>query len=196
MPAGVQGLAEAYSFLGNAGASAREELGVELAIIGREILAAQRADAPKATGKLDAALSLQLLLANLKVRIGLLLGGRDAGKINGRRDKGRSGGPFYGRIVEFGRRAQTVLVTRRIKRRRVKGNGRNGTIRTVTYATPKRRMRRRSSPNAGSFVGDPYKLRVQAKEGRPFVAQPLLREVADQHIGEYWGRVLARMGGA
>lgn len=192
----VQGLAEVYALFDQLPTAAHEEMAVELGVIARELSAAQHADVARDTGALDNALSYELLLDRLKVKVGLLRGARGASTFNGRSFKGKAGGPFYGRIVEHGRAAQTVLVTRRIKKRRVVGNGRNGTTRRVILATPKRKLRRRSSPNAGTFVGDPYKLRVKAKEGRPFVAQPLLVEVAESHLSNFWADALARLGNA
>jgi len=190
----VQGLADAYSLLDHLPTAAHEELAVEMGVIARELSAAQRADVAKDTGALEAALTYQLELERLQVKVGLLSGARSARTFNGRTFKARAGGPFYGRIVESGRAAQTVLVTRRIKKRKVKGNGRNGTKRRVLLTTPKRRLRRGSSPNAGTFVGDPYKLRVKAKAARPFVAQPLLVEVAENHLSDFWVDALARLG--
>lgn len=190
----VQGLADAYSLLDHLPTAAHEELAVEMGVIARELSAAQRADVAKDTGALEAALTYQLELERLKVKVGLLSGARGARTFNGRSFKARPGGPFYGRIVEGGRAAQTVLVTRRIKKRKIKGNGRNGNKRRVILTTPKRRLRRSSSPNAGTFVGDPYRLRVKAKAARPFVAQPLLVEVAESHLSDFWANALARLG--
>jgi hypothetical protein len=191
---GIQGLAETYSLLDQLPSAAHEELAVELALMARELSAAQHADVAKDTGELDAALTYQLLLSRLKIKVGLLSGGRAGYTFNGRQRKALAGGPFYGRFVEGGRAAQTVLVTRRIKKRKVRGNGRNGTTRRVIYKTPKRRLRRNSSPNRGSFVGDPYKIRVKAQAARPFVAQPLLVEVAESHLSDFWANALARTG--
>lgn len=146
--------------------AAREQLSVEMAIIGREVLAAQRADVAKDTGATEAALTLQLLVEQLKVRIGLIKGSSSRGSRNG----------FVGRLIEFGRKAQTVVVTRRLKRR-VRGNGRYGTKRRVIYE------------------GKPYTLRVRAMAPRPFIAQPELRDAAEQHLSEYWQKVLTRAGG-
>lgn len=190
----VEGLAETYSLFDQLPQAAEDELAVELAIIGREILTAQHADVAKDTGALDAALSLQLLLERLKIRVGLLIGGRGAGKINGRRDKGRAGGPFYGRFVEFGRSAQTVLVTRRVKRRRVRGNNRGGNSRRTEFLSASERLRRRG-PNRGSAIGSPYKMRVKGKGARPFVAQPLLQEAGSAILSDFWAKALQRLGG-
>lgn len=192
--ADVQGLGEAYSYLGDIEAQARDEMAVEIGIVSREILAAQKADVAKATGKLEAALTQEVLLDRLRARVGLLLGSRAAGKtVSGRLQKAKAGGPFYGRIVEGGRSEQTVVVTRRLKRR-VVGNGR-GSKRRVIYEGASKRLRRRG-PNKGTPIGSPYKMRVKAMAARPFVAQPLLIEAGEQHLAEYWSRLLGRAGGA
>jgi len=189
----VQGLAEAYSLMDQLPTAAHEELAVELAVMARELSAAQHQDVAKATGALDAALSYQLLLDRLQIKVGLLRGAREGGSFNGRQRKAVAGGPFYGRIVEFGRKAQTVVVTRRIKKRRIRGNGRNGTTRRVIYGAASTRLRRRG-PNKGTPIGSPYKLRVKARSAHPFVAQPLLQQVADNHLSEFWAGAFARLG--
>ena len=176
MTSKVQGLAEVYSTLDRLPSAAHEEMAVELAIIGRELSAAQHQDVAKDTGALDQALSFQLVLDRLKVRVGLLRGGRAAGSFNGRQRKAIAGGPFYGRFVEFGRKAQTVLVTRRLKKRTLKGNNRNGNRRRTIYQ------------------GKPYKMRVKAMAPRPFVLQPMLEQVADAHLADFWANVLDRTG--
>lgn len=191
---GIQGLAETYSLLDRLPSAAHEELAVELAVMARELSAAQHQDVAKDTGELDRALSHQLLLDRLKIKVGLLRGARAGGTFNGRQRKAVAGGPFYGRMVEGGVAAQTVLVTRRIKKRTTRGRGRGKGVRT-TYQTPQRRLRyRKKSPNRGTYVGDPYKLRVKAKSARPFVAQPLLVEVAENHLSEFWANAIARTG--
>ncbi|AJP72930.1 hypothetical protein [Sphingomonas hengshuiensis] len=193
----VDGLDGALSYFDSVPAAARDEMAVELGIIGREILAAQHRDVAKDTGALDAALSLQVLLERLKVRIGLMRGGNSASKSNGRARKARAGGPFYGVIVEKGRAAQTVNVTRRIKKpnRKIKGNNKNGDTRRTVFQGAQKRRRPASSPNAGTFMGTPYKMRVPAMAGRPFVEQPMLQDVAEQHLSEFWAQVLTRTGG-
>ena len=172
----VGGLDGTLQFVDQLAPAARDQLVVELAILSRELSAAQYAEAPRATGALAAALSYQVTPENLRARIGLLLGGRDAGKFNGRSFKARAGGPFYGRFVEFGRKAQTVVVTRHLARR-VVGNGR-GKGRRVLYA------------------GKPYTMRVSALPPRPFVAQPLLEQVVDRSLADFWSQVLNRTTGS
>jgi hypothetical protein len=78
----VQGLADAYSLIDRLPSAAHDEMAVELAIIARELSAAQHQDVAKATGALDAALSYQLLLERLSVKVGLLQGARAAGSFS------------------------------------------------------------------------------------------------------------------
>lgn len=189
----VEGLAETYSLLDHLPQAAEDELAVEMAILGREILAAQQADVAKDTGKLSSALTLQLLLDRLKIRVGLI--GQAARTFNGGSYKAKTGGPFYGRFVEFGRAAQTVVVTRRIKQRRLIGNNRKGNTRQTIYGGASKRLRRRG-PNAGTPIGSPYKMRVKGKAGRPFVAQPLLQETASSLLSDFWANALKRLGGS
>lgn len=188
---GIEGLAETYSLLDQIPQAAQDELAVEMAILGREILVAQQADVAKDTGKLSAALSLQLLLERLKIRVGLI--GQAARTFNGRSYKARTGGPFYGRFVEFGRAEQTVVVTRRIKQRRLIGNNRKGSTRQTVYGGASKRLRRRG-PNRGTPIGSPYKMRVKGKEARPYVAQPLLQEAASSVLSDFWSNALKRLG--
>lgn len=187
----IEGLAETYSLLDQIPQAAQDELAVEMAILGREILVAQQADVAKDTGKLSAALSLQLLLERLKIRVGLI--GQAARTFNGRSYKARTGGPFYGRFVEFGRAEQTVVVTRRIKQRRLIGNNRKGSTRQTVYGGASKRLRPRG-PNRGTPVGSPYKMRVKGKEARPYVAQPLLQEAASSVLSDFWSNALKRLG--
>lgn len=170
--------------------AARDELLVEMGILGREILAAQHADAAKDTGALAGALTLRLLTDRLKVRIGLISGNAGGG---GRKGRGGRGGPFYGLFVERGRAAQTVLVTRHIRKRSLRGNNRKGNRRRTLYQTATTRLRRRG-PNKGTPIGSPYKLRVREMAPRPFVAQPILEAAAEMHLADYWSKVLSRTG--
>lgn len=158
----AQGLAEAYAVLGAVPEAAKEELGVELAIIARDALSIQQAAAPSDTGALRAGLSLQLLIQRLTVRIGLigLKGGRAS--------------LFYGRIVNFGRRAQTVLVQRR---RRVNGQLRSSRRRKVA-----------------ADIAATYPLKVRPRAAVDFIGAPGVAFERDAlgRLAEYWSRVLAR----
>lgn len=163
----LEGLAEAYSMLDRLPEAARDELGIELAIIGRDVLAEQRRLVPKRTGKLEAGLSLELDLQRLRVKIGLL-----------RTLSGRSK-LFYGRIVQFGRRAQTVLVTRRLQRLGKRGNNKKGNRRRTIY------------------VGKPYPMRVRAMASRPFVQRDRWDEIdaqARDRLADFWAGVLDKAG--
>ena len=68
--------------------------------VGDELLGAMQADVPARTGSLRSALAKRLLRGSLRLRVGLV------GRAVARRF-------FYGRIVELGRKAQTVRVTRK-----------------------------------------------------------------------------------
>jgi hypothetical protein len=83
--------------LGAVPQAAADQLAVELALIGKDVLAAQKRDVANRTGALEAGLSVQVLVDALRVRVGLI---------------GKKTKLFYGRIVERGRRAQVVLAKR------------------------------------------------------------------------------------
>ena len=159
----VEGLEESIDFFGRLDEAAREQLGVEMAIIGYDVLAAQKRDVAKATSALASGLSLLLKLDELRVRVGLLL--RNANR--------KKSSLFYGWFVERGRRAQTVLVTRKLKRR-VTGNGRYGTKRKVHYE------------------GKPYKMRVKAMAPRPFVHVDRPEIQAESRLARFWAEVIGR----
>jgi hypothetical protein len=158
----VQGLAEAHSLFGAIPEAAREQLGAELAAIGSDVLAAQKGDVAKRTGQLEQGLQLKLFLEQLRVRVGLL-------DLKGGRSR-----LFYGRIVESGRRARTVLVERR---RRVGG-----------------RLRTNRGRKVAGDVASTYSLRVQPKAPRPFVHvdRPGLR--VEQRLADFWSRVTTAAG--
>ncbi|MEZ0495403.1 hypothetical protein [Sphingomonas sp. IW22] len=183
----VRGLAEANARLDFLPTAAKEQMGVEVGLIARDVLAAQRRDVAKDTGLLRGALTVQLQIERLRARVGLLgKNGRGAGR--------RIGHAFYGRFVEFGRRAQTVVVTRGAKRR-VRGNGRT-TARTVTYDTaPVARLRRRG-PNKGTPIGSPYKMRVSALSARPFVRVDRPEHDYQQRLAAFWAGLMARGWGS
>ena len=171
----IDGMAETYAMLGALPQAAQEQIGVEMAIIGYDVLRAQQADVARDTGALAQALSLKLELDQLRVRIGLL-NVRNAQKFNGRSRAAVAGGPFYGRFVEYGRRGQTVTVTRHLKRS-IKGDGR----------TSKRRV---------IFKGKPYSLKVKAMAPRPYVHKDRPEIRAEQRLANFWAEVLGRTGAA
>jgi hypothetical protein len=179
----VDGLAETYSLFGNIPQAAREQIGVEMARIGYEILAAQRSDVAKATGALEAGLSVQLQLAELRVRVGLIgIKARSRSALRSaqkqRRAPGESYGDlYYGRFVEYGRRGQTVLVQRR---RRVAGQ-----LRTQSRGSRKR----------AADIASTYSMKVPAMAPRPFVHvdRPEIR--AESRLASFWSTVVAAAGG-
>jgi len=77
--------------------SAKQEMAGILADAGPSLLAAIAADAPVRTGALKAALQQKLLRTSLRLRVGLI-------------NKAANRRFFYGRILEFGRKAQTVTI--------------------------------------------------------------------------------------
>ncbi len=79
--------------------SAKEEMAVALDKAGDRLLSAMRSEVPRRTGALAGGLSKKLLRASLRLRVGFI------GKPINRR-------LFYGRIIEFGRKAQTVRAKR------------------------------------------------------------------------------------
>lgn len=167
-----RGLAAMDRLLDRLPVAARQELQDELGPIARDVQAAQRQVVAKRTGSLAAGLSYTIDAERLQARIGLL----------GLRKRYGAGASrlfqdlFYGRFVELGRKAQTVLVTRRLKRR-VLGNGR----------TSKRRV---------VYEGKPYRLRVRAMAARPYIGPPGVVSAADQRLAGFWSRVEARLGAA
>lgn len=174
----VDGLAETYSLLGNIPDAAREQLGVEMSIIAREVLAAQQRDVPSDTGALRGGLKIDGLLQELRLRIGLI-GVTATSKRALRRAQKAGQGPgesfgsrYYGRFVEFGRRAQTVLVQRR---RRVDG-----------------RLRSRSRRKLAEDVAATYSLKVKAMAPRPYVHKDRPEIRAEQRLAEFWAQVLPK----
>jgi len=81
--------------------AAHDEMADVMRGIGGALVRAMKADAPEKTGKLRHGIEYKLAAKALRLRIGLLSLRRKQGDL------------FYGRIVEFGRKAQTVTVTRR-----------------------------------------------------------------------------------
>lgn len=154
----ARGFREASALLERLPQAARERLGYLLAEIGAEISAAQKAAVPRRTGHLAAGLDVELLLQELRVRMGLLTfrGGRNS--------------RYYGRFVEFGRRAQTVRVTR------------------GTSASPRSWAARRKH---NQKVRGPYTMRVSPMAARPFVHLPGAEDRVARRTAEFWSEVLS-----
>ena len=153
---------------------------------GNKLLAQMKADVPVATGFLKSRLSKRLARRSLLLRVGFVGKGskkmptrRVTRVVNGRRWKAPDqfvGHQFYGRFVEFGRKAQTVTVTRRAIRLRMTGNNKkNGGAREITYKS------------------GVYQMRVRAMAARPFIfkRRSQMRSELRARLSNYWGHVLA-----
>jgi hypothetical protein len=130
---------------------------------GTEMLEAQQAGVPRRFGRLAAGLSKRLLRGSLRLRVGLI------GKPTNRR-------LFYGRIVEFGRKAQTVSVNRFKPGARRAGYG----------------------PKARRGAVSSYQMRVPAMAPRPFMWTQRTRELRDTlggRVTRIWERALRRAAG-
>ena len=138
----LRGMPELIRLFDTLPASAETAIKEQLPTIGSEILALEQEAVAVRTGNLQSGLSIQTLNDGLKVRVGLL----SANSKNGRDSR------FYGRIVEGGRKGQTVLVQRR---RRVDGRLRSARGRKI----------------AGDIVAS-YNLTVRPEPARPFVNTP------------------------
>jgi hypothetical protein len=163
MPAvAVQGLAETYALFDRIPQSADEQLTRLVVDIGLDVLGAQQRDVAKRTGTLASGLSIQADPGQHRARVGLL------------GTTGRSK-YYYGRFVEFGRRAQTVIVQRR---RRTGGKLRLN------------RSRRKMAED----IAATYSMHVSPLAPRPFVHvdRPEIR--TEQRLAAFWGKVKAGAG--
>ncbi len=99
----VLGAARVRSLFGRIEPAMRAELAKEMESAGRDLLAEMQRIAPVRTGAFERALSYKFLPNSLKLKVGLV------GKAINR-------DIFYAHILEFGRKAKTVSVTRGGKR--------------------------------------------------------------------------------
>jgi hypothetical protein len=133
----VQGLADSFSLMDGLPKAAELEAARDIAAIGKLALDAQKRLVPKDTRRLEQGLTLQTLIGQLRVRAGLFgIPARSRGALRASQRDGKArlnlGSLFYGIIVNFGRRAQTVIV----QRRKVGARGlRNGRKRAEDIAT-------------------------------------------------------------
>ena len=173
----IRGIASTVAMIDALPVAARYELADLLGKIGRDVLAAQQAAAPVgATGNLRAGLTMQLLTDQLKVRVGLL--GIAAVSKSALRRAQRSGGDprnlgdlYYGRFVEFGRKAQNAPSRRK-----------PGTSRSAV----RRRLR-------GLLKG--Y-VTVAPAAARPFVELPDadVDTAVDGRLDAFWDKLLSDAG--
>lgn len=91
----LKGVASTRKLLRQIPPAAKEDMATILAGAAPALLAAMEADAPAKTGALRAALDVKLLRKSLRLRIGLVSAATNR-KF------------FYGRILEFGRKANTA----------------------------------------------------------------------------------------
>lgn len=142
----------------------KKEIIVEHHVTGREVLAEQQARVPVRRGKLKAGLSMKVLPASMRLQVGLI--GRP---INRRL--------YYGRIVQFGRKAQVVIATRR----------------NVLAATRPLGGRSNSYKNLALKHGvkGAYKMRIRATAPRNFL-YPRTQAQLSQPYQQIWGRALDR----
>ena len=158
-----QGLDDAFSRIAGLPAAARHELADVIGRLARDILAAQRARTPRETGALAEGLTSQLLTDELRAKIGLLTAGAS-----------RKLAQYYGRFVEFGVRAQTVIVQRR---RRVNG-----------------KLRLSSRRKRAEDIVTTYSLPVRAQNARPFINVPDgdLDAMIERRLANFWPSAFER----
>ena len=159
----ARGFPEADGMLARLPEQARGRLGYLLAELGMELSAAQKAQLAgktSGTGYLGQGVEAEVLLEQLRLRAGLLA-----------LQQGRRNSRYYGRFVEFGRRAQTVRVTR-------------GTTSSLKSASTRRRMKR------GLKVRGAYTMRVRAMAPREFIALPDVEMRVMTRLADFWSEVL------
>jgi hypothetical protein len=123
---------------------------------------------PARTGALRSGLSKKLLRGSMRLQVGII------GKPSNRR-------LFYGRIVEFGRKAQTVTV------RRLRKGGRKAWLSAIGAGTASAR----SKPDS---LTSTYRMKVRGMRARPFVytRRTALRENINKRLAAFWKGALAR----
>jgi hypothetical protein len=139
----------------------RQQIVGQMKVTGTQILSQQRARAPMRTGAVKAALSMRVLSKTMKLKVGLL------GKPINRK-------LFYAHIVQYGRKAKTVLVER--------GSA------SLAVGGP---VRGRKGRALRAGVKGVYKLHVRAMKGRNFIF-PMRRDQIYQHFRDIWQRALVK----
>jgi hypothetical protein len=160
----LQGIITVRKLLKRLPDAVRQELVVQHHLTGREVLALQNAKVPRKSGKLAGGLSMKVLPATGTLRVGLI------GKPINRR-------LYYGRIVQFGRKAQVVIATRKAaKLAGYKAFGRN-------Y--------KNAALKAG--IRGTYRLPITAMAPRNFI-YPMTREQIAAPYKDIWVRALTAAG--
>ncbi len=150
------------------------EVVTELNVTGRSILNAVLARTPRRRGHLRAAIRMKVLPKSLRLQIGLI------------GSKAERNDVFYGRILDLGRKAQTVLVQRR---RRVEVTYSSG----ATYSILRLRHGRKISDDIVST----YRMNVPAIEPKRFITgrYPELRSELTRNMKGIYSRGLRRSAG-
>lgn len=148
----------------------REEMLTMMDQAGDEMLAIQKANAPQRTGAVQRALSKRLLRGTLKLRVGLV------GKPINRK-------LFYARIVELGRKPQTVVAIRNsvatLKTARAYG-GRSNNYKALALSKK---------------LKGAYSMKIKGMAPRPFIRSAKVTAVRDTmggRLDKFWGKALAR----
>jgi hypothetical protein len=175
-----RGMAELKSLFEALPADAEAAIKEVLPAAADAILAIERGAVPVRTGDLFHGLGVQHLAGGLKVRVGLTA--TDAGSDASFRKTQRDGQArysyanlFYGRVVEFGRHAQTVLVQRR---RRVGG-----------------RLRSSRGRKIAADLAATYTMKVSSTVARPFVDTAQTESVQLATIEQIANIVQNKIGG-
>lgn len=157
-------LAETFALFDALPVAAQEELGDTLRDLAHYALTLEQTDVPVDTGALKQGLAIEDMISQLRMRIGLVKTSPGRSKL------------FYGRIVNFGRRAKIVLVQRR---RRVSGK-----LRTL-------RGRKRAEDIAAI-----YALHVKARAAVPFIDanRPDLDALVAERLAAFWSNALVKTG--
>lgn len=189
MSARLMGLEASYALFASLPDLAQAELKETLQDLAKDALEIQQSLVPQDTGTLKGALSIKEAIESLRMRIGLI-GEAATSKSTKQRlaREAKAGSPgreaqsfgalFYGRIVELGRKAQTVWVTR------------------GTTASPKSWSSQKRA-KAKLTVRKPYKMQVRAMAARPFVhIESRMDAVVNNRISGFWNNLLNRGGAA
>lgn len=165
----VKGAASLRRLLRNMPDALRDEM-IEQILIpsGNELLRSMRAAAPVgATGRLRQGLAMKVLRKSLKMRVGYLT-------------KAMNRKLFYGWIIEWGRKAKTVIVVRNKSRvyRDFLGMGGRGT--------------RYKKAALKSQMKGVYELNVRARAPQHFVYRKNATRVVSARINYFWKKALQR----
>jgi hypothetical protein len=158
----MKGVSAIRSLLKRLPEEVRQELIVQHHLTGREVLGLQKGKVPVDTGALQRGLSMKVLPASTQLKVGLV------GKPINRR-------LFYGRIVQFGRKAQVVIAART-----------HGSIEG-------RKLFGRGYKNAALKAGikGVYRLRVKAMRPRNFIYLLTKAQLVEPYT-KIWERALLK----